>query len=258
VVVRPAPSKLVISRPVEQLAQRGGWLHRRAPEAKIAAVALITLAVLSETSYSNTRSASYALLALLLILAARLPAGIFLRRALLVAPVLLLAAALPWISRALGEQGVTGADPRLILAKGLLAVTLLTLLAATTRFADLLGGLERLRAPAVIRLLAGLMYRYVPMLREEWERMEIARRSRTPGELRRRPIRLIGRQLANLFLRAWQRADRVQAAMESRAFSGRWPRSGSHRWTAPDFAFLAFCAVAAATIRFSGVLPHGA
>lgn len=257
-VVRPAPSNLVISRPVEQLAQRGGWLHRRVPEAKIAAVAFITFAVLSETSYSSARAALYALLALLLICAARLPPGIFFRRALLVAPVLLLAAALPWISRALGERGVTGADPRLILAKGLLAITLLTLLAATTRFADLLGGLERLRAPAVIQLLAGLMYRYVPMLLEEWERMELARRSRTPGEPRRRPVRLIGRQIANLFLRAWQRADRVQAAMESRAFSGRWPRSGSPRWTAPDFAFLAVCAVAAAAIRFSEVLLNGA
>lgn len=247
----------MISRPVEQLAQRGGWLHRRAPEAKIAAVAFVTLAVLSEASYSNTRAASYALLTLLLILAARLPLGIFARRALLVAPVLLLAGALPWISRLIGEQGVTGADPRLILTKGLLAVTLLTLLAATTRFADLLGGLERLHAPAVIRLLAGLMYRYVPMLREEWERMELARRSRTPGEPRRRPLRLIGRQIANLFLRAWHRADRVQAAMESRAFSGRWPRAQTRRWTAPDFALLAFCAVAATAIRLSGVLLHG-
>lgn len=246
----------MISRRVEQLAAGASWLHRRAPEAKAAAFTLAALTVLTETQFSGPRMLAYSLLALTLILSARLPVSVFLRRCVLVSPFLLLAAAMPWLSRRLGEQGVAAIDPRLILAKGLLAVVLLTLLAASTPFAALLAGLERLRAPAVLRLLAGLMYRYVPLLREEWDRMELARRSRTPGEPRRRPLNLLGRQLANLFLRAWRRADRVQAAMESRAFTGRWPRAAARSWNAPDIAFLAAMILAAAFIRFSGVLFH--
>lgn len=226
------------------------------PEVKLAGFGLVILAVLTEVRFSGPRVFSYALLAAALAFSARLPLAVFVRRAALVTPVLLLAAALPWLSQALGEQGVAEIDPRLILAKGLLAVTMLTLLAATTRFPDLLGGMERLRAPAVLRLLAGLMYRYVPLLLEEWERMELAQRSRTPGEPRRRPVSLLGRQIANLFLRAWLRADQVQAAMESRAFTGRWPRAAARRWAAPDYALLAGCAAAAALIRVSEVVSH--
>lgn len=246
----------VIGLRVEKLAEGHGWLHRRAPEAKIAAFALITLIILSEMSFSIERMAAYAAITSLLILSARLPLSLFARRALLTAPILLLAAALPWISRKLGESAA-GPDPRLLLTKGLLAVCLLTLLAASTRFADLIGGLEKLRAPAVLRLLAGLMYRYVPLLRDEWDRMEVARRSRTPGEPRRRPLALIARQLANLFLRAWQRADRVQAAMEARAFTGRWPRAAGRALTGGDVLFLMSSVAVVLLIRASEVLRHG-
>lgn len=247
----------VIGLRVEKLAEGHGWLHRRAPEAKIAAFALITLIILSEMSFSVGRMAAYAAITLLLILSARLPLSLFARRALLTAPILLLAAALPWISRKLGESAAAGPDPRLLLAKGLLAVCLLTLLAASTRFPDLIGGLEKLRAPAVLRLLAGLMYRYVPLLRDEWDRMEVARRSRTPGEPRRRPLALIARQLANLFLRAWQRADRVQAAMEARAFTGRWPRAAGRAVTGGDVLFLMSSVTLVLLVRASEVLRHG-
>jgi cobalt/nickel transport system permease protein len=244
----------VISRRVERLAAGASWLHRRAPEAKIAALAFVTLAVLTEFRFSGPRMSAYALFTLLLALSAHLPLSLFARRLLTVAPILLLAAALPWISLQMGETGVQTIDPRLLLAKGALAVCLLTLLAASTPFAGLLGGLERLRAPAILRLLAGLMYRYVPLLREEWERMETARRSRTPGEPRRRPLALFGRQIANLFLRAWQRADRVQAAMDARAFAGRWPRAAVRPLDSADFAFAGASILCAAAIRASEVL----
>jgi cobalt/nickel transport system permease protein len=244
----------VISHRVERIAARSTWLHRRAPVAKILGFSLLTLAILTEFHFGAARMAAYAALTLGLILAGRLPLSLFARRAALVAPILLLAAALPWLSQQLGDSTVRPLDARLLLAKGLLAVFLLTSLAASTRFTDLLAGLERLRAPAILRLLASLMYRYVPLLQEEWSRMELARRSRTPGEPRRRPLGLLGRQIANLFLRAWHRADRLQAAMDARAFSGRFPRASAARFALPDAAFLALMTAAAAAIRFSGGL----
>ena len=248
----------MISCRVERLAAGASWLHRRAPEAKIAALAFVTLAVLTEFRFSGPRMSAYAIFTLLLALSAQLPLSLFARRLLAVAPILLLAAALPWISLQLGEAGVRTIDPRLLLAKGALAVCLLTLLAASTPFARLLAGLERLRAPAILRLLAGLMYRYVPLLREEWERMETARRSRTPGEPRRRSLALFGRQIASLFLRAWQRADRVQAAMDARAFAGRWPRAAVRPLDSADFTFAGSSILCAAAIRASEVLLRAA
>lgn len=246
----------MISHRVERLAAGSTWLHQRAPEAKILALSLLTLAVLTEFHFSSFRMAAYTLLTLALIVAARLPLTLFARRAALVAPILLLAAALPSLSRRFGDSTVEPLDPRLILAKGLLAVCLLTVLAASTRFIDLLAGLERLRAPSILRLLASLMYRYVPLLQDEWSRMELARRSRTPGEPRRRPLPLLGRQLANLFLRAWRRADALQAAMDARAFTGRFPRAAASPFAFADAAFLASLLTLAIAIRLSGALLH--
>lgn len=240
----------VISLRVEGLAAGGTWLHRRAPEAKILGFGLLAVLVLTEMTWAPGRMAAYALVTLGFALAARLPLVLFARRAAVVAPILLLAAALPWISRQVGDDSARTVDARLVLAKGLLAVSLLTLLAASTRFTALLAGLERLRAPHILRLLASLMYRYVPLLREEWIRMELARRSRMPGETRRRPVALLGRQLANLFLRAWHRADRLQAAMDARAFTGRLHSRTAGRFAAEDAVLVAVMAAAGVAIRF--------
>lgn len=228
----------MIDQRLEKLAAGDSWLHRRAAEAKLGAFTLMALAVLTEQSFSAWRMGGYAACVAALVWTSGLPWGAVLRRCGVVLPVLVLAGALPWLSRLAGDKDVR-LEPALVLGKGLLAVALFTLLAATTRFAEIVGALERMRAPSVVRALVGLMYRYVPLLGEEWRRMEVARESRTPGRAARRDLALLGRQLANLFLRAWQRAERVQAAMEARAFTGRWRQGSAKRWSAGDWAFAA-------------------
>lgn len=247
----------MIDQRLERLATGDSWLHRRAAGAKLATFTLMAVAVLTEQTFSPWRMAAYTVCVAVIVWCAGLPLGPIVRRCGIVLPVLLLAGALPWLSRMAGDQNVR-IEPALVLGKGLLAVALFTLLAASTRFAEIVGALERMRAPSVVRALVGLMYRYVPLLGEEWRRMEVARASRTPGRVARRDLSLLGRQLANLFLRAWQRAERVQAAMESRAFTGRWRHGTAEHWSAGDWAFVLGALGWMVTVRVSAWWWHHA
>ena len=85
---------------------------------------------------------------------------------------------------------------------------------------DLLHGLERLHLPHQLVLIASFMVRYVDVLAAEMARMQVARESRgftAPG-LRAWPV--LSRALGALFLRSYERGERVHLAMRSRGFSG--------------------------------------
>ena len=118
-------------------------------------------------------------------------------------------------------------DTLSIVAKSWLSVQAALLLAYTTPFADLVDALRALRLPAVIVSIISFMYRYLAVLTDEAGRMTRARQSRSAqapagrsgGSLSWR-ARVTGSMVGSLFIRSYERSERIYAAMLARGFSG--------------------------------------
>jgi len=190
--------------------------------ARLAAVALATLIVSSTPGGALEPFVPYLGASFLLLSLGGVAPGIVLSRCAAVSPFLLTAAAL--------LHWQTGWQAALSVAlKGYCAVLLLTFLAATTPLPDLLWALEKLRSPAPLNLVLGLMYRYAALLAEEHHRMKRARESRTVRPLSfGRFLLAEARHAGAVLLRGWDRAERIHQAMLARGFTGSWP-AGEHR-----------------------------
>lgn len=114
-----------------------------------------------------------------------------------------------------------------IIAKGTIGVGISLTLAATTSIGQLPAGLARLRVPGVIVMIVVLMLRYVEVLVDEAARMRMARISRGDDPRTLRQAGATARGAGHLFLRSYERGERVHLAMLSRGFDG----------TTTDFGF---------------------
>jgi cobalt/nickel transport system permease protein len=116
----------------------------------------------------------------------------------------------------LGWWAVWGA----ILAKNSLAFVAVLTLSATTPMRHLLSGLGRLGVPAILVSTLHFMIRYLHVLSDELSRMAQARRSRTFRRSGRLDWGLLTGLIGILFLRAFERGERVHAAMLARGWDG--------------------------------------
>ena len=105
------------------------------------------------------------------------------------------------------------------------------LFSSTTRFTDILAGLQALKVPAILVSVIGLMWRYLFLMVDEVMRMLQARASRsgylvktkkTGGRVLWR-AKVSGGMAGSLFLRSIERSERVFAAMQSRGYDGKVP-----------------------------------
>jgi len=114
-----------------------------------------------------------------------------------------------------------------VTSKGVLAVLCVVVLTSTTPFHDILRALEHLRVPRIYLMVMTFMYRYLFLLVEEITTMKRAWESRTVRERRwlgsMWHIRTAGMIIASLFLRSYERGERVYAAMLSRGYKGELP-----------------------------------
>jgi cobalt/nickel transport system permease protein len=128
-------------------------------------------------------------------------------------------------SLALTEPGLHRAAA--LLLRSWIAVCFMILLINTTPFDRLLHALRSLKVPGVFVLLLSFLYRYLYLLWDELERMQRARNLRYFGGRWRNQAGLLGMLAAALFLRSYERAERVQMAMISRGWTGELATSGT-------------------------------
>ncbi|MDR1775093.1 MAG: energy-coupling factor transporter transmembrane protein EcfT [Actinomycetes bacterium] len=135
-----------------------------------------------------------------------------------------------------------------IAAKSLLSALTLAIAVANTPAPELLHGLEHLKLPRVFIMLAAFMTRFTGLFAAQLARMRQALASRAPnlGPWRRTVV--YGRLGGNLFVRAYERGERVHAAMLSRGYTGSLPWPNHPRWQIKDTAALAFATLMAAAI----------
>ncbi len=216
---------------IDQYSDLGSLIHSLDPRTKlITSLAFIVAMVLTPVSNWRVFAFYFCLIAALLIIS-KLPPLYVLKRSLVIFPfVLLIAIFIPFFKQGevagsyniwLWQVSVTY-DGLLILAnvvvKAWLSILSLILLSATTKFTELLKGLRQLGVPKVIVLILSFMYRYVFVLVDEVMRMRRARDSRNFGGSRLHQLRTIGNMIGTLFIRSYERGERIYAAMLSRGF----------------------------------------
>ena len=97
------------------------------------------------------------------------------------------------------------------------------MLSTTTTARELLRGLEKLRLPKLMVQIATFMLRYVNVISDEMNRMKIARESRGFIATGLKDWKVLATAASALFIRSYERGERVHLAMLSRGYTGNLP-----------------------------------
>ena len=215
-----------------------GLLYRADPRVKILIAVLFAFAVTTVPEGHWLAYAGFGLVALMAIALSQLPPLLVFRRALIALP--FVAAAIPLIFTRPGDtvftvpllgwtasaEGLTAVAS--IMIKSWMAVLLAVVLTSCTQPIDLIRGLERLRVPRVLAATIFFMYRYLYVIGGEAQRMMRARDARSAaspnvtasgGSISWR-ARVLGNMVGSLFLRSFERSERIHAAMQARGYDG--------------------------------------
>ena len=98
----------------------------------------------------------------------------------------------------------------------------------------MLKGLEKLRVPSLITAIISFMYRFIFLLIDEVERMILAYQSRYFKLSLRKRLKFIASMIGLLFIRTYERGERIYLAMESRGFQGTIHTLNELHWKKTD------------------------
>lgn len=231
-------------------------IHRLDPRAKLLSVFLAILIVVSEPRSELWPYAGYFGLLVLIWLLSRVPPSFALSRILFAAPFVLAPALLLPLSASWGGAPQPAALGASLALRSYAALLLMTLLIASSRVSDVLAAMRSLGLPDSFCLLCSMSYRYLSLLALEQQRVRRAMELRLPdgfrsarapcpgfpaniptenrrgsaqqgspsvfGALRPGALALYGNLAALTFMRSWDRAQLVHAAMLARGFDGRF------------------------------------
>jgi cobalt/nickel transport system permease protein len=223
-------------------------IHRRDPRAKLLGLAGVTLVAVTTPLRAWPVYVACALALAAVALLARVRVGTLWTRARAVLPLVLFAGVfLPFVraggaSVDLGPLTVSEAGLATFATvgvKALLGTVSAVLLGATTAFPDVLHALERLRAPRLLILIAAFMYRYLFVILDEARRMRAALAARGYAPRHALQAATLGRVVTAMFLRTYERAERVHLAMLARGWQQAMPRLDVLTFGRADAVFLA-------------------
>jgi cobalt/nickel transport system permease protein len=232
-------------------------VHRLDPRAKIAGLGGITLVGVSTPPRYWPVLAVCALALAAIAAVGRIGPGVIWSRAKVVLPlVVFVAVFVPFVRGgetvevgplAVSREGLTTFAA--VGSKALIGTVSAVLLGATTSFPDVLHGLERMRAPRLLTLIAAFMYRYLFVITGEARRMRIALAARGYQPRHALQAAAIGRVATALFLRTFERGERVYVAMLARGYAGATPRLRALAFARADVLFLTVLAAALVPLR---------
>ncbi len=209
-------------------------VHRLPPHLKVAALGLFVVAVVVTPPSAVWAFGVYAGLLVVVAMAAEIPAPFILRRMVIEVPFVVFALLLPFVGTdpQIEVAGLVVSEPGLlaawtIVAKGTCGLVASILLAATTEVPDILAGLQRLRVPGVIVAIAGFMVRYIEVIAGELARMRVAMAARGYEARHLGQAKALATSAGALFIRSYERGERVYLAMTSRGYAGTMPTFGA-------------------------------
>lgn len=148
-----------------------------------------------------------------------------------------------------------------ILVRSWLSVQVAILLVAVTRFPDLIHALEHLRVPSILTTIIAFLYRYLFVLTDEVFRLKRARESRSaaaPGKRAGGSLAwragIAGHMAGQLFLRSYERSDRVYNAMLARGYTGHMQTINPHELRRRDYLTAALALLVILFLQLAGRL----
>lgn len=235
-------------------------IHRLPAHVKLVALLAFMVIVVATPRELFAAFAGYAVLVGAAAVLAGLSARFVLTRMVIEIPFVVFALVLPFV--AAGPQvevlGVTVSEDGLlagwnIVAKGTLGVVAAIVLAATTDARALLIGLRRLKVPGQLVEIATFMVRYADVVVSDMQRMRVARESRAFEGRHLGHLAVVARSAGALFIRTFERGERVHLAMLSRGYAGTMPVAETEpaaRWAWLVAACLPGCAAALALVAW--------
>jgi cobalt/nickel transport system permease protein len=237
------------------------FLHRMAPECKVLATVLFVFVVVLTPREAFWAFALYAAAIVALAFAAQLPLATLGRRLVIELPFLAFALFLPFIGRgervdvfglSLSVDGLWGAWN--ILVKGTIGVAASSVLVATTDTRDILRGMERLHVPKVFVAIASFMLRYLEVIAGEMRAMRVARLSRGHDPRWIWQARGVGASAGTLFIRSYERGERVYLAMAARGYGGTMPETAARTDATPAWRVALLLPAGAALVAMTAWL----
>jgi cobalt/nickel transport system permease protein len=227
-----------------------------APQIKIATAFAVLLAIVATPREAIWAFAVYAVAVAVIAAIAGVTPRFAARRMVIEVPFLILAGLLPLFGDGstvdvLGmELSVAGLwDAWNIVAKATLGLAIAVILGATTQVTDFLAGLDGLRVPSVVTAIAGFMVRYIDVITNDWSRMRVAMVSRGHDPRWFTSIGPYAHTVGVMFVRTYERGERVYLAMASRGYTGTMPLSAqpatpTRQWAIAAMTIAAFWMVA--------------
>jgi len=220
---------------IDRSSRLDSYVHRLDARTKIILSLLFVILEVSIPPRHLLAFVIYAGLLLWTVALSRVPLGFVLKRALMVLPFsALVALGLPFFRG--GELIVFWGIPLSVTGlwmlagtsiKSMLGAVAFILLVATTPFSRLLDGLRRLGIPMIFVDMLALTYRYLYILMDEATRLRRAAIARGYAPKWLPQAVIVGKLVGNLFIRSYERAERVYGAMHLRGYNGQIPTSAS-------------------------------
>jgi len=218
---------------LDRFAKISSPIHRLEPRVKIIVFVGVLLISLSTPPGHFRAFGAYVAVLLTLALVSRVPVSFLAKRASIVLPlVFLMTIFLPFFPRGTEKEtvallGINLSKEGLLLAwnicvKSFVGVISLLLLVTTTPFDRLMRAFESLKVPKLFTLLSSFAYRYIFVIVDEAMRMKRAKDLRTFKREALPQARSIGNLIGLLFLRSYERSERIFRAMCARGFQGKF------------------------------------
>lgn len=226
----------------------------------IAAISFILVAVSTPITNWQAFIAFFGWVLIVAVLA-KIPIALLFKRALIEIPFIFFAILMPFFGT--GERFIAGPFNLYregliagagIVIKGTLGVLTAIILSTSTTAREILRGLERLRLPTLMVQIASFMLRYVNVVNDEMERMKIARESRGFEATGLKHWKVLATAAGALFIRSYERGERVHLSMLSRGYDGVLPHDEIEKLPVSTWliAFMyPFVAIVIVTINYS-------
>jgi len=238
---------------IDKFAYQDSVIHRLDSRIKFIVVLVFTAVVISLPRTSLSILACYAIGPFTILVLGGIPLRFVFKQILLVSPfVIVLALSCPFYDRtpltiAFGpfDWRITVGWMRCFTILGKFVVTMLALigLVSTTRFNNLLTGLQRLGVPRLLVIQLGFLYRYIFVLIDRAHHILRARAGRKIRSLGfKRELSTASAMVGSLFVRSIDTAERINIAMQGRGFDGRWRSISKLKIRRTDLLFAAISA----------------
>lgn len=229
------------------------------PRSKLVATLAFVVAITVIPPNSYFAYLAYFGIAVVFVITSKVSLSHYLQALLLIAPlVITLVLAVPFINPGTVRSFTVDNDLSLnayklsmlvsLVSKTVLSYLFSLVLLFTTNFVSLMEAFGRLGVPKIFVMIANFAYRYQFIIVDEAERLARSRNSRLWQPYFITQAKTIGYMTGTLFLRSYERSERVLMAMSSRGFTGRFVSQQELKLNIADFVYLLLVATSIAAV----------